>query len=70
MCYSGEEDAAVIEKLEKQDSMGPHKPLLDDHSGYHLVYHPVPFSWFVDPWQLGQQFYGAVKFGIVQYVSL
>ncbi|KAG0626589.1 hypothetical protein M758_2G136600 [Ceratodon purpureus] len=65
----GEEDMAV-QKLEKQDSVGPHQPMLGDHSGYHMVYHPVPFSWFLEPWQLGRQFYDAVKFGIVQYMIL
>lgn len=65
----GEEDMAV-QKLEKQQSVGPHEPLLADHSGYHMAYHPVPFSWFLKPWQLGRQFYDAVKFGIVQYMIL
>jgi hypothetical protein len=60
----------AVQKLEKQQSDGPHEPLLGDHSGYHMAYHPVPFSWFLKPWQLGRQFYDAVKFGIVQYVSL
>ena len=51
----------AVQKLEKQESLGPHKPLLGDrsgnHSGYHMLYHPVPFSWFLQPWQLGRQFY-------------
>lgn len=60
----------AIQKLEKQESVGPRQPLSGDRSGYPMAYHPVPVSWFLEPWQLGRQFYDAVKFGIVQYVSL
>uniref|UniRef100_A0A7I4A3R7 Uncharacterized protein n=3 Tax=Physcomitrium patens TaxID=3218 RepID=A0A7I4A3R7_PHYPA len=65
----GEGEAAIL-KLEKLESIGPHQPLLGHPSDHHLAYHPVPFNWFLEPWQLGRQFFDAVKFGIVQYMIL
>lgn len=67
---SGGEDT-VIQKLDRQGLMGPRTPLLEHSAGIRaLVHHPAPLKWCMDPWELGRPFYNAVKFGIVQYVSL
>lgn len=43
-------------------------PLLDEAYAYGVVEHPFPLNFFLSEWQLGPDFYQAVKIGIVQYV--
>ncbi|CAM6119218.1 unnamed protein product [Calypogeia fissa] len=73
-CLGGED--RVIQLFEREGKTGPRTPLLEDKSNpgnkerRAAVEHPVPLSWCMDPWELGQDFYSAAKFGIVQYMIL
>ncbi|KAG6548161.1 hypothetical protein Mapa_010211 [Marchantia paleacea] len=68
-CLGGEEK--VVELFEKEGTKGARTPLLENKSGKRAdVEHPVPLNWCIEPWELGQDFYTAAKFGIVQYMIL
>lgn len=61
----------MIEKLERQATgVGPRTPLLEHAAGGHttLIKHVPPLNLCLSPWVLGEDFYQAAKFGIVQYV--
>lgn len=59
----------AVQRLGKQGVEVLQTPLLDEENGNRFVVHPIPFTWFLQPWELGRQFYDTAKFGIVQYVS-
>eukprot|EP00249_Psilotum_nudum_P021553 c28152_g1_i5 orf=572-2083(+) len=67
-CLGGED--RTIEMMERQAIAGPRTPLLDHSSGKAVVKHLFPLNYFLKPWSLGQEFYQAFKFGIVQYMIL
>ncbi|KAL2643626.1 hypothetical protein R1flu_011213 [Riccia fluitans] len=68
-CLGGEEK--VVELFEREGKQGARTPLLENKSGKRAdVEHPVPLNWCIEPWELGQDFYTAAKFGIVQYMIL
>ncbi|XP_010539693.1 PREDICTED: protein LAZ1 homolog 1 [Tarenaya hassleriana] len=66
-CLGGEE--RTIEFMEQQTVISPSTPLLED-SCYGVVEHPFPLNCFLKDWNLGPEFYHAVKIGIVQYMIL
>eukprot|EP00249_Psilotum_nudum_P021551 c28152_g1_i3 orf=571-1734(+) len=66
-CLGGED--RTIEMMERQAIAGPRTPLLDHSSGKAVVKHLFPLNYFLKPWSLGQEFYQAFKFGIVQYMG-
>ncbi|CAG7893720.1 unnamed protein product [Brassica rapa] len=65
-CLDGEE--RTIEFMEQQTVITQSTPLLEGTSTYGVVEHPFPMNCFLKDWNLGPQFYHAVKIGIVQYV--
>ncbi|KAG8389802.1 hypothetical protein BUALT_Bualt01G0016300 [Buddleja alternifolia] len=67
-CLGGEEN--TIEFMESQSWVTSSVPLLDEAYAYGVVEHPFPLSCFLRDWQLGSEFYHAVKIGIVQYMIL
>lgn len=73
-CLSAGGEDKVVELFEREGKTGPRTPLLENKADPGKprradVEHPLPLSWCVEPWELGQDFYIAAKFGIVQYVS-
>lgn len=54
--------------MESETLVTSSTPLLDDAYAYGLVEHPFPLNCFIRDWQLGSEFYQAVKIGVVQYV--
>lgn len=62
----GEE--STIEFMESHSVADPKMPLLNEAYAYGVVEHPFPLNCFIRDWQLGADFYHAVKIGIVQYV--
>lgn len=67
-CLGGEE--STIEFMESQSVITSCVPLLDEAYAYGVVEHPFPLNFFLSEWQLGPDFYQAVKIGIVQYMIL
>ncbi|KAL3572734.1 hypothetical protein D5086_026638 [Populus alba] len=67
-CLGGEEN--TIEFMESQTLIAPSSPLLEDSHAYGVVEHPFPLNCFLRDWNLGADFYNAVKIGIVQYMIL
>ncbi|KAL6527505.1 hypothetical protein OROGR_016595 [Orobanche gracilis] len=67
-CLGGEE--STIEFMEKQSLATCSIPLLDEAHAYGVVEHPFPLNCFLRDWNLGSEFYQAVKIGIVQYMIL
>ncbi|EEF36230.1 protein LAZ1 homolog 1 [Ricinus communis] len=67
-CLGGEE--STIEFMESQTVITSSMPLLEESYAYGVVEHPFPLNWFLRDWQLGPDFYYAVKVGIVQYMIL
>lgn len=58
----------TIEFMEQQTVITQTTPLLEGTCSYKVVEHPFPMNCFLKDWNLGPQFYHAVKIGIVQYV--
>lgn len=54
--------------MEQQTVITQTTPLLEGSCSYKVVEHPFPMNCFLKDWNLGPQFYHAVKIGIVQYV--
>ncbi|KAL2503671.1 Protein LAZ11 [Abeliophyllum distichum] len=67
-CLGGEE--STIQFMESQSLFISSAPLLDEAYAYGVVEHPFPLNCFLRDWQLGSDFYQAVKVGIVQYMIL
>ncbi|KAJ4874528.1 Protein LAZ1-like protein 1 [Raphanus sativus] len=67
-CLDGEE--GTIEFMEQQTVITQTTPLLEGTCSYKVVEHPFPMNCFLKDWNLGPQFYHAVKIGIVQYMIL
>ncbi|KAG5250750.1 protein LAZ [Salix suchowensis] len=67
-CLGGEEN--TIEFMESQTLSTPSSPLLEDSHADGVVEHPFPLNCFLRDWNLGADFYHAVKIGIVQYMIL
>ncbi|GLU16578.1 hypothetical protein SLE2022_330050 [Rubroshorea leprosula] len=67
-CLGGEE--RTIEFMESQTTITSKTPLLEDSYAYGVVEHPFPLNCFLSHWNLGSEFYHAVKIGIVQYMIL
>ncbi|KAG9137952.1 hypothetical protein Leryth_025508 [Lithospermum erythrorhizon] len=67
-CLGGEEN--TIELMESQGTFTSSIPLLDEAYAYGVVKHPFPLNCCLSAWQLGSDFYQAVKIGIVQYMIL
>ncbi|XP_050213490.1 protein LAZ1 homolog 1 [Mercurialis annua] len=67
-CLGGEE--STIEFMESQSVITSSMPLLEESYSYGVVEHPFPLNCFLRDWQLGPDFYYAVKVGIVQYMIL
>lgn len=67
-CLGGE--AHTIEFMENQAVISSSTPLLEEASSYGVVEHPFPINWCLNDWNLGPDFYNAVKIGIVQYMIL
>ncbi|GER38764.1 hypothetical protein STAS_15286 [Striga asiatica] len=67
-CLGGEDN--TIEFMEKQTLATSSVPLLDETYAYGVVEHPFPLNCFLRDWNLGSDFYQAVKIGIVQYMIL
>uniref|UniRef100_M4CVP9 Uncharacterized protein n=1 Tax=Brassica campestris TaxID=3711 RepID=M4CVP9_BRACM len=67
-CLDGEE--RTIEFMEQQTVITQSTPLLEGTSTYGVVEHPFPMNCFLKNWNLGPQFYHAVKIGIVQYMGV
>ncbi|KAI3464626.1 hypothetical protein Pfo_021289 [Paulownia fortunei] len=67
-CLGGEE--STIEFMERQSLVTSSIPLLDEAYAYGVVEHPFPLNCFLRDWELGTDFYQAVKIGIVQYMIL
>lgn len=67
-CLGGEEK--TMESMERQAVAGPRTPLLVQSAGRAAVKHSFPLNYFLQPWDLGKQFYQAFKFGIVQFMIL
>ncbi|KAK4429560.1 protein LAZ11 [Sesamum alatum] len=67
-CLGGEE--STIEFMECQSWVASSIPLLDQAYTYGVVEHPFPLNCFLRDWELGSDFYQAVKIGIVQYMLL
>ncbi|CAF2204652.1 hypothetical protein YC2023_093091 [Brassica napus] len=67
-CLDGEE--RTIEFMEQQTVITQTTPLLEGTCSYKVVEHPFPMNCFLKDWNLGPQFYHAVKIGIVQYMIL
>ncbi|KAL3504368.1 hypothetical protein ACH5RR_034209 [Cinchona calisaya] len=67
-CLGGEE--GTIEFMESQSMVSSSIPLLDEAYAYGVVKHPFPLNCCLWEWQLGSNFYQAVKIGIVQYMIL
>ncbi|KAL2232278.1 protein LAZ1 homolog 1-like [Sesamum indicum] len=67
-CLGGE--VSTIEFMECQSWVASSIPLLDQAYSYGVVEHPFPLNCFLRDWELGSDFYQAVKIGIVQYMLL
>lgn len=67
-CLGGEE--STIQFMESQTLITSNTPLLEESYAYGVVEHPFPLNCFLRDWQLGPDFYHAVKVGIVQYMIL
>ncbi|KAG5246017.1 transmembrane protein [Salix suchowensis] len=67
-CLGGEEN--TIHFLESQTLITSSFPLLEESYAYGVVEHPFPLNCFLRDWNLGADFYHAVKIGIVQYMIL
>lgn len=67
-CLGGEE--STIKFMESQTEVTSSLPLLEESYAYGVVEHPFPLNCFLRDWQLGADFYQAVKVGIVQYMIL
>ncbi|KAJ3693033.1 hypothetical protein LUZ60_012128 [Juncus effusus] len=67
-CLGGEE--RTIKVMEAETEYDSSTPLLEYDYEYGFVKHPFPLNCFVRDWYLGQEFYHAVKIGIVQYMIL
>ncbi|KAL0360333.1 UNVERIFIED_CONTAM: protein LAZ11 [Sesamum radiatum] len=67
-CLGGE--VSTIEFMECQSWVASSIPLLDQAYSYGVVEHPFPLNCFLRDWELGPDFYQAVKIGIVQYMLL
>ncbi|CAI0395989.1 unnamed protein product [Linum tenue] len=67
-CLGGED--STIEFMETQTDGVSSMPLLDEAYAYGVVEHPFPLNCCLSPWNLGRDFYYAVKVGIVQYMGV
>ncbi|XP_038700378.1 protein LAZ1 homolog 1 isoform X1 [Tripterygium wilfordii] len=67
-CLGGEE--STIDFMESQTLIDSSTPLLKDSYAYGEVEHPFPLNCLLRNWNLGADFYHAVKIGIVQYMIL
>ncbi|KAJ4831821.1 hypothetical protein Tsubulata_010192 [Turnera subulata] len=67
-CLGGEDK--TIEFMESQAVITSSMPLLEESYAYGVVEHPFPLNFFLRDWNLGRDFYHAVKIGIVQYMIL
>ncbi|XP_010999814.1 PREDICTED: transmembrane protein 184 homolog DDB_G0279555-like isoform X2 [Populus euphratica] len=67
-CLGGEEN--TIQFMESQTLITSSSPLLEESYAYGVVEHPFPLNCFLRDWNLGADFYHAVKIGIVQYMIL
>ncbi|CAN0928586.1 Protein LAZ1 homolog 1 [Linum grandiflorum] len=67
-CLGGED--STIRFMETQTDGISSTPLLDEAYAYGVVEHPFPLNCCLRPWNLGRDFYEAVKVGIVQYMIL
>ncbi|KAF2296584.1 hypothetical protein GH714_000359 [Hevea brasiliensis] len=67
-CLGGEEN--TIQFMESKTLITSSIPLLEESYAYGVVEHPFPLNCFLRDWQLGPDFYHAVKVGIVQYMIL
>ncbi|KAI4337924.1 hypothetical protein L6164_016286 [Bauhinia variegata] len=67
-CLGGEDK--TIEFMESMSLMESSTPLLKDAYAYGVVEHPFPLNCLLKDWNLGPDFYYAVKIGIVQYMIL
>ncbi|CAN1234866.1 Protein LAZ1 homolog 1 [Linum perenne] len=65
-CLGGED--STIRFMETQTDGISSTPLLDEAYAYGVVEHPLPLNCCLRPWNLGRDFYYAVKVGIVQYM--
>jgi len=54
--------------MESQTLITSSSPLLEESYAYGVVEHPFPLNCFLRDWNLGADFYHAVKIGVVQYV--
>ncbi|XP_071717613.1 protein LAZ1 homolog 1 [Rutidosis leptorrhynchoides] len=67
-CLGGED--STIEYMESKSLISHSIPLIEESYTYGIVEHPFPLSCCLSDWYLGPDFYQAVKFGIVQYMTL
>ncbi|XP_024456107.1 protein LAZ1 homolog 1 isoform X2 [Populus trichocarpa] len=67
-CLGGEEN--TIQFMESQTLITSSSPLLEESYAYGVVEHPFPLNCFLRDWNLGADFYHAVKIGVVQYMIL
>lgn len=67
-CLGGEEK--TIELMKSQSIISSGTPLLEEAYSFDVVEHPFPLNCCIREWYLGEDFYQAVKIGIVQYVIL
>ncbi|KAF5749101.1 transmembrane protein [Tripterygium wilfordii] len=67
-CLGGEE--STIDFMESQTLIDSSTPLLKDSYAYGEVEHPFPLNCLLRNWNLGADFYHAVKIGIVQYMGV
>ncbi|KAL9234206.1 hypothetical protein vseg_009101 [Gypsophila vaccaria] len=65
-CLGGE--VKTIEYMESKSVISSGSPLLGEAYSYSVVEHPFPLKYFMKEWYLGENFYQAVKIGIVQYM--
>ncbi|KAL6504488.1 hypothetical protein OROGR_026411 [Orobanche gracilis] len=68
-CLAGGEES-TSEFMEKQSLATSSIPFLDEAYAVGVVEHPYPLNCFLRDWNLGSDFYQAVKIGIVQYMIL
>ncbi|KAJ9146166.1 hypothetical protein P3X46_028470 [Hevea brasiliensis] len=67
-CLGGEE--STVQFMESKTLITSSMPLLEESYACGFVEHPFPLNCFLRNWQLGPDFYHAVKVGIVQYMIL
>lgn len=67
-CLGGEEK--TVEFMKSQSIISSGTPLLEEAYSFGVVEHPFPLNCCLREWYLGEDFYQAVKIGIVQYMIL